>query len=110
MTLAPETSAEAERQRVLNVLGFPADEQLPALTALTRLAARQCDCVASAISVVAADRQVFISALGIDITDNPRAGGLFELTMGRPNGLVVPDARSDPRFTGNPLLALDTPA
>ena len=81
---------------------------------LTRLAARLLGSPAAMLSLVAGDRQVFKSMSG------PAAAGLpleIPLThsfckhaVAAAAPLVVPDAAADPRFAGNPAVALGVAA
>jgi GAF domain-containing protein len=56
------------------------------------------------VSFVDADRQWFKARSGTDLDGSPRAAAFCAHTILSPELLVVPDARSDPRFSGSSLV------
>lgn len=56
------------------------------------------------ISLVDEKRQWFKARTGLDITETPREYAFCAHTILEPDGLVVPDALSDPRFASNPFV------
>lgn len=109
MTLAPVPTDDTERLRVLHALGLDSDAADPALAALTRLASRLTSCPVAAIGLVDAELQWFVAPIGLGSVAIPRDVAFCAHAIGNPQGLVVNDARLDPRFTGNPLLAREPP-
>lgn len=96
--------SEARRQAILST--FPLDrggmtEQLDRLAAL---AARICRTPVGLVSLVEADRQLFIGRSGTDLTETSRDVAFCDLAMYEDGGMIVPDAREDPRFRDNPLV------
>lgn len=96
---------EAERltvlrsYRVLDTVGAQAFDDL------TRLAAELCGTPIALISLVDGERQWFKSRVGLQVTQTPREHAFCAHAILRPEEvMLVPDATSDPRFAGNPLV------
>ncbi len=68
------------------------------------LAAELCRVPTAAINLVDADRQWSKAAVGQDKKQDPRAVSFCAHTILQPDLMVVPDARSDTRFSRNPLV------
>ena len=74
----------------------------------TRIAAKICNTEASLITFLDKDRQWFKSHLGVDIKETPREISFCNYTIADPDHvLIVPDMRSDKRFSDNPLVTGD---
>jgi GAF domain-containing protein len=59
----------------------------------------------AAISVIDRDRQWFVARNGLEAEETPRAISFCAHAIHRPGEpLIVPDARQDARFVGNPLV------
>ncbi len=58
----------------------------------------------AAVSLVDVDRQWFMSAPGLDVTETPRDIAFCAHTILTRDALNVPDARIDARFSRNPLV------
>jgi signal transduction histidine kinase len=72
---------------------------------ITRIAAQICKTQASLITLLDRDRQWFKSSFGFQIQETPRAISFCNYSILDPQHvLVVPDMRSDDRFSGNPLV------
>ncbi len=71
---------------------------------VTRLARRVLRTPIAAISLIDADRQWFKSIGGLDVSETSRAVSFCGHTILQEEVLVVPDARSDPRFSDNPFV------
>jgi len=76
----------------------------PAFDRIVRLAALLLDVPVALISLVDADRQWFKARYGLDALETPRAIAFCDHAIRTSTILVVPDARLDPRFCGNPLV------
>ncbi len=75
---------------------------------ITKIAARICNVPASLITFLDKDRQWFKSHLGVDINETPREFSFCNYTILDPaNVLIVPDLRTDSRFSENPLVTQD---
>jgi serine/threonine-protein kinase len=58
------------------------------------------------ISFVDAERQWFKARVGLPVDETPRALSFCGHAILRPEPLVVPDTREDPRFSDNPLVEM----
>ncbi len=75
---------------------------------ITKIAAQICNTPASLITFLDKDRQWFKSHLGIDIRETPREFSFCNYTILDPTQVtVVPDLRTDTRFSNNPLVTQD---
>jgi len=86
----------------LDLVDTPAEERFDRIT---RFAARLFGVPIALISLVDADRQWFKSRHGLAITDTPRNVSFCGHAILGEGAFVVPDARRDPRFADNPLVA-----
>jgi len=86
----------------LELLDTPAE---PVFDRVVRLASRLLQVPMAAFSLVDADRQWFKSKVGLQLSDMPRAQAFCAHAIGQDAPLVVADARTDPRFSDNPLVA-----
>lgn len=89
------------RLREYGVLDTPPE---PAFDRITALAADLFDAPIAAVSLIDADRQWFKSALGLTLRETPRAHALGDHAIRSAEVTVIPDARQDPRFAGDPLV------
>lgn len=94
--------AALERYEILDT---PPEE---AFERITRLAARVLDAPIALVSLVDRDRQWFKSCFGWDLRESARETSFCTHAIEQDEVLVVPDARLDPRFSGNPLVTGDT--
>jgi len=95
---------EAERQEELlrlNLLDTPAEERFDRIVRLTR---RLFDVPISYISLLDRDRQWFKSRIGVEVESTPRQISFCGHAILQDQPLIVPDARKDHRFAGNPLV------
>lgn len=86
--------------------GFADDK---ALDGLTRFTADLCEAPVCMVSLVAADRQHFVSRTGLELSEAPREMSICQVAMHHPEILVVPDARADARFADNALVKGEPP-
>jgi len=98
---------DQDEQRLQALLGYrvldTAAEQ--AYDDITELAARHFDTPIALVSLLDGHRQWFKSQFGLDVRQTPRAIALCDFAICSPEVMVVEDARRDPRFAGNPLVA-----
>lgn len=71
---------------------------------LARLAAHICQTPISLITLIDAERQWFKSAVGRGGSETPREIAFCAYTILGSDPLIVPDARKDERFAGNPQV------
>ena len=71
---------------------------------LTSLAARLCGTPIALVSLVDAERQWFKSRFGLEPVETDRAYSFCAHAIVAGEMFVVPDARQDDRFSGNPLV------
>jgi len=101
---APPLQPDADRVRALHELGLldtPPEERFDRLT---RLACRLLGVPISLIALVDTDRQWFKSRVGIDLRETTRVTSFCTHTIQHAHGLVIDDARRDPRFADNPFV------
>lgn len=91
--------AALRRYCVLDTLSEPAFDRL------TKIARHVLGTPTILISLVDSDRQWFKSRIGLDASEMPRNISFCGHAVAQRKLLVVPDARRDPRFADNPLVA-----
>ncbi len=98
---------ESERLQKLRSTGLLDSEPESPFENAVKLACLICNTPIALVSLVAEDRQWFNARVGIEAIQTGRneAFCAHAITMDEP--LVVPDARSDPRFFDNPLVVRD---
>ncbi len=97
---------DAERLRALAETGLLDEDPQPALDRLTRLASRVLDAPVSLVSLVDDHRQFFASQLGLgepvaSRRETPLSHSFCQHVVTSGENLVVADAPSDPRVSGN---------
>ncbi|MEZ5420312.1 MAG: ATP-binding protein [Vicinamibacterales bacterium] len=97
---ADEAGRVAELKR-FEVLDTAADADVDALT---RLALDLCQVPIAAVSLVDADRQWYLSRIGLDLSETPREVAFCAHAIGDADVFEVADARRSPDFAGNPLV------
>jgi diguanylate cyclase (GGDEF)-like protein len=75
---------------------------------LARIAATALEAPVAFVSLLGSERQAFIGKVGSDAEGIPREQSFCAHTIAGNGVLVVPNARSDPRFHANPLVTGDT--
>ncbi|MDF2446524.1 MAG: hypothetical protein K0S46_1760 [Moraxellaceae bacterium] len=102
---APDPTAdEATRLATLQslcILDTPPD---PEIDRITRMAARMLNVPVAAISLIDAQRQWFMSSVGLSIGETPREASFCAHAIECDEPLVIADARLDPRLRDNPLV------
>ncbi len=107
MIIAPFPANEARRLEALRhyeILDTPPEA---VFDRMTTLAARLFGTPVALISLVDSDRQWIKSCHGLQIRQTSRNSAFCAHTILGTDSLVVPDARCDPRFSGNPLVTHD---
>lgn len=100
----PIPADEEQRLRDLErhgVIGMATDEHFERIVELARSIFRAPIAV---ISLVEGERQWFLSHRGLDVCETPRDQAFCAHAIAGDGPLVVPDARLDERFAGNPLV------
>lgn len=100
--LPPDETARLATLRVLNLLDTDPEERFDRIT---RMAQRMFQVPIALITLVDADRQWFKSAQGLDVPETPRDLSFCGHAILSDDVLIVPDARLDPRFADNPIVA-----
>jgi len=88
--------------RDLEVLDTPPEERFDRLT---RIAAALFEMPITLVSLVDENRQWMKSTCGTDIRETPRDVSFCAHAVANRDVLVVPDAKLDPRFADNPVVA-----
>jgi K+-sensing histidine kinase KdpD len=104
-TLVAETTTEQRRLAALH--GYEVLDTAPEsdFDDIAVLAAQLCRTPLAAISLLAADRQWFKAKQGLDFCETAREHSFCSHAMYADDVMQVPDARLDPRFRDNPLVA-----
>jgi diguanylate cyclase (GGDEF)-like protein len=97
-----EEAARLAALQRLNILDTPPEDDYDNLT---RLAAFVCNTPIALITLVDQERQWFKSSFGMDLKETPRALSFCTYALRAQQLLIVPDARLDERFAGNPFVA-----
>jgi diguanylate cyclase (GGDEF)-like protein len=104
---APTPQEEAARLAALqryDILDTPAEDAYDDLVAI---ASGICGTPMALVSLVDAQRQWIKARIGLGIAQAPREESFCSHVVARARTMVVPDARQDPRFRDNPLVAGD---
>ena len=99
-TLPPD-AARVRALHELQLLDTPPEERFDRIT---RLACRLLDVPISLVALVDSERQWFKSRVGIDLPETARATSFCTHTIQTEQGLLIEDARRDPRFAANPFV------
>jgi GAF domain-containing protein len=96
---------EEQRQRAVERSGVLKRRRDPKLQKVVDEAAEMFDTPMAAITIMDHERQFLAARTGIEAEETPRAVSFCAHAILRPGEpLVVPDARRDQRFSGNPLV------
>lgn len=96
---------ESARREVVTEYPVDLPDIVVQLDRLASLAARSCGAEIGLVSLVEDSRQRFIGRSGCDLAETPREHSFCAHAMFEAECMVVPDARLDPRFADNPLVA-----
>lgn len=97
----PPDAARLRALHELQLLDTPPEERFDRIT---RLACRLLGVPISLVALVDSERQWFKSRVGIELAETARADAFCAHTIHTEHGLVIEDARSDPRFAANPFV------
>ena len=100
-------SSEQERLQALHSLNLLDTPPTEAFDRITRLAASVFDMPIALISLVDAERQWFMSRVGVSIPGTCREDALCSHTIRSSQVMLVPDALADARFAANPLVTAE---
>jgi GAF domain-containing protein len=96
---------EEQRQKAVERSGVLKRRNDPALQKLVDEAAKLFHTPMAAVTIIDRERQFLAARTGIESEETPRAVSFCAHAILRPGEpLVVPDARRDQRFSGNPLV------
>lgn len=98
---------EMQRLAALHESGLLDAQDSESFDRITRLAAKSLGAPIALVTLVDADRQVFMSAFGLDLRETAREHSFCAHAIDQGDLMVVPDARTDARFTANPLVTGD---
>lgn len=93
---------EQERLKALRSYGILDTEPELEYDDVTALAAHICEAPFSLVTLVDEDRQWFKARFGWDVEESDRAISFCAHAINQNDLTLVPDAASDPRFSGNP--------
>jgi signal transduction histidine kinase len=102
---APLPYNEVDRLAALYSLNVLDSEPEKDFDDIVALAANICDAPMSLVTLIDADRQWFKAGFGTDLTETTRELSFCAHTILGQDLMVVPDAREDARFAGNPAVA-----
>ncbi|NQX94955.1 MAG: PAS domain-containing protein [Erythrobacter sp.] len=105
----PDPRYCGEEERLVTLASYSISELYgdEELARLSRFAARLCETPTAAVSLVEAERQVFLASEGVAVTETPRSTSFCSHTMLTGEMLIVPDATEDARFADFTLVTGD---
>ena len=102
---APALIDEPLRQEAVERSGIRERKGDPQLRAIVEAAAREYEVRIAVISIIDGKRQWFAAQRGLQVDETPRAHAFCLHAIQRPGEpLVILDARTDERFSANPLV------
>ena len=104
MSVAALPADEKDRLRILRTYDILDTEPEEAFEAMVRLASYICQTPIAAISLVDEHRQWFKAIVGLAAKETSRDVAFCAHAILRDEGMVVPDAQLDERFSDNPLV------
>jgi GAF domain-containing protein len=104
MPAFPVPAKETERLEALRRFRRSEDQRSESIDRITRLAAYICRTPIGNVTLIVADRQVMLSAVGMERIEIPREQSFCAHTIMSGGIMIVEDARADARFASNPLV------
>ena len=98
---------ERARQAAVDALAIVDTPPEARFDRLVVLAQRLFDTESALISIIDHDRQWHKARVGLDAPELPRSGSFCAITIDGDGPLIIEDARSDARFSDNPLVQGD---
>ena len=100
---ANKTAHEANRQRALDRMSLNAVPNVR-LDRMVSIARRALGTTSALFTVIDGDRQWHKARSGTNVAEIARSDGFCDFTIRTREGMIVSDAREDPRFRDNPLV------
>ena len=102
--MTPTAWNETDRLAALHAYDILDSGPEPSFDDVTALVARICDTPIAVINLIDADRQWFKSEVGLGVRETPLETSFCRHALLEQDRLIVPDAKRDDRFAGNPLV------
>ena len=104
MTAAALPWNEAERLSALQAYGILDTEPEQAFDDIVKLASRICDAPIAVVNLIDQGRQWFKAETGLGVRETPLDTSFCAHALLQDDGMVIPDATQDARFSCNPLV------
>lgn len=98
---------EADRSAALHGYGILDTEREQDFDDLARIASEVCGTPIAVVNLVDTNRQFFKAEVGLGVNETPLETSFCVHALLSDDVMVIPDARSDPRFACNPLVSAD---
>ena len=104
MNPATTSEREAARLRALDRYGLLDTPREQDFDEIAEAAAELCETPIAVVNLVGDGRQFFKAEVGLGVRETPLETSFCRQALLHDDFLYVPDAASDPRFAGNPLV------
>ncbi len=105
MDRATTSDTEAARLRALDRYRLLDTPREPDFDEIAEAAAELCEAPIAVVNLIGDGRQFFKAEVGLGVRETPLETSFCRQAILQEDFLYVPDARRDPRFEGNPLVA-----
>lgn len=95
---------ETERSAALHSFGLLDAPKESDFDDIARMASEVCGTPMAVVNLVDTERQFFLAEVGLGVRETPLETSFCGKALLETDLLIVPDARRDPRFAGNPLV------